>query len=53
MMQTRLTERFYLKSPFVGEGVGMINKVQPATEILNDMVAGAKAILDKQAGRYV
>lgn len=40
-------------SVFVGEGVGMINKVRPAADILNNMVAGAKAAMNKEAGRHV
>jgi nitronate monooxygenase len=40
-------------SVFVGEGVGMIHEKQPAADILNNLVADAAAILEKQAGRYV
>ncbi|MFT4958992.1 MAG: nitronate monooxygenase [Paracoccaceae bacterium] len=40
-------------SIFVGEAAGMIHKQQAAADILNNMVAGATAILDKQVGRNV
>lgn len=34
-------------SVFVGEGIGLIHKVQPAADILDSIVAGATAILDR------
>lgn len=40
-------------SVFVGEGTGMIHKIQSAADILDNLVAGARATLDKQAGQYV
>lgn len=40
-------------SVFVGEGVGLIHRKQPAADILENLVAGAAALLDKKAGRDV
>lgn len=40
-------------SVFAGEGVGMVHQRRPAADILNNMVAGATATLEKQVGRYV
>lgn len=40
-------------SVFVGEALGLIHTVQPAADIMSDMLTGASAVLDKWAGRNV
>jgi NAD(P)H-dependent flavin oxidoreductase YrpB (nitropropane dioxygenase family) len=37
---------------FAGQGIGMIQSIRPAAEVLHDLVAGAEKAL-QQAGSFV